>query len=796
LLITGEYMNYSHRPAPYRTSLLCSILAVFLALIFPAAAFAQSAQSDAASWEEMIKREKIALNSLEANVRIYIAAQPERIGKIHEKTQQLNQELMRLSITYNMLEPNPIEMRDILRQMAILGEQGATMVAPINEEHKAISELRKTLAGHQAEYESLAREESLQEARQAAAAHAVDIKKAIALLSAAAGIADIIPNAVEEFTVRLESRKKLVENDLRTAWKRYYLFPPTSTFFAASTWKTLSVITINLSGFWHYWLIPYTQNRAVIGKTLGRTFLCAAGMIVLFLAVFVHIRRKYRPIPAGRFLVFGIYTAFGVPLMVLGTATGTGILATVSFIAEIVLAAGLVSLGWKLRKIFGDGLVYRHNPLWPAWCMFAAGTVAQVVHTPTIIYSLPMALIFMIAGIYSFFMKKADQNDLDKRLFLVNSWFSLAFIVLTFFGLCGIAVLAATAWFAVAVNVELWSGLAGWMKRTIEAGMQNMTTARRIATGALFPMVFLGLFSVTIIWIILYIGGTPLLNDMIRWHLNVGYVSLNIPMLIVVIAVLVITRSLVIVVNTLITLIATRLGGGGLLREGVIKSLHAIATYVIWSLSILLSLKLVGVSVTHLAIVAGGLSIGAGFGLQELIKNFFSGLILLFGRSIHPGDEIQLGDIRGTVIRVNIRNTIMQTNEDSTIFIPNSDLINKNIVNWTYRDPKGRAEIAVAVAYGSSTELVRDVLIRCAELNPGVLGDPPPYVLFWDFGDNALAFRLRFWIRRPVQMRDKIASAIRFEVEKAFRENNIEMAYPQQDVHIRSAEGLEPYLKP
>jgi small-conductance mechanosensitive channel len=744
----------------------------------------------------MIRREKVALDTLQMNVKKYIADQPERIGKMHEKTQQLNQELMRLSITYNMLEANPIEMRDILRQMVILKEQAATMVAPINEEHRSIIDLKKTLAGHQAEYESLAREESLQEARKAAAGHAEDIKKAIALLSTAAGIVDIIPNAIEEFSVRLEPRKKLLENDLRGAWKKYYLFPPTSTFFTAGTWESLRLVAINLSGFWHYWLIPYTQNSAVIGKALGRTFLCAAGMIALFLAIFVHIRRKYHSIAAGRFLVFGVYTAFGLPLMVLGTTTSTGILAVTSFIAEIVLAAGLVSLGWNLRKIFGDGLVYRHNPLWPAWWMFAAGTVVEVIHTPAIVYSLPMALIFVIAGIYSFFMKKRDENDLDKRLFLINSWFSLAFIVLALFGWCSIAILAATAWFAVAVNVELWSGLAGGMKRTIEAGRQGMTTARRLAIGVLFPMVFLSLFSVTVIWIILYVGGTPLLNDMMRWHLNLGYLSLNIPMLIVVIAVLVITRSLVIMVNTLITFIATRLGRGGLLAEGVIKSLHAIATYVIWSLSILLSLKLVGVSVTHLAIVAGGLSIGAGFGLQELIKNFFSGLILLFGRSIHPGDEIQLENIRGTVIRVNIRNTIMQTNEDSTIFIPNSDLINKNIVNWTYRDPKGRVEIAVAVAYGSSTEQVRDVLIRCAEMNPGVLKDPPPYVLFWDFGENALAFRLRFWIRRPVQMRDKIASAIRFEVEKAFRENNIEMAYPQQDIHIRSAEGLEPYLKP
>lgn len=771
------------------------MITILLPVITPAAGLGQSMQSDAASWEEMIKREKIAINSLSTNVKTYIAAQPERMGKIHEKTQQFNQELLRLSITYNMVEANPVEMRDTLRQMIILQEQAATMVSPINEEYKAIMDLKKTLANHQAEYENLSRQDSLQEARKAAADHAVDIKKAIALLSTAAEIIDIIPNAVEEFSVRLESKKKSVENDLRAAWKKYYLFPPTSTFFVANTWKTLREVVVNMSGFWDYWLIPYIQNSGVIGRTLARTSLYAAGMIGLILVIFLRIRRKYPAVPARRFLVFGIYTSIGLPLMVLGTTTAMGILAPVSFIAEIVLAAGLVSLGWNLRKVFAAGPIYRHNPLWPVWLMFAAGTTVEVCHTPTIIYSLPMVLIFMISGAWSFFMKKGEQNDLDKRLFLVNFWLSIIFIALALLGWCAIALLAATAWFAVAVNVELWSGLAGWMRKMIEAGKENMTTARRLAVGVVFPMIFLGLFSVTAVWIILYIGGTPLRDDIMHWHLNIGYLSLNVPMLVVIIAIVVITRSLVIAVNTVITFIAARLGSGGLLQEGVIKSLHAIASYVTWSLSILVSLKLIGVSVTHLAIVAGGLSIGAGFGLQELIKNFFSGLILLFGRSIHPGDEIQLENIRGTVIRVNIRNTIMQTNDDSTIFIPNSDLINKNIVNWTYRDPKGRAEIAVAVAYGSNTELVRDILIRCADSNPGILKDPEPYVLFWDFGDNALAFRLRYWIRRPVQMRDKIASAIRFEVEKAFRENNIEMAYPQQDIHIRSAEGLGPYLK-
>jgi small-conductance mechanosensitive channel len=183
-----------------------------------------------------------------------------------------------------------------------------------------------------------------------------------------------------------------------------------------------------------------------------------------------------------------------------------------------------------------------------------------------------------------------------------------------------------------------------------------------------------------------------------------------------------------------------------------------------------------------------------GFALQDLIKNFVSGLILLFGRSIHPGDEIQIEDVHGRVKRINIRSTVVQTNADSTIFLPNSDLVSKKIVNWTHKDPRGRAEIVVGVAYGSDTNLINDLLVQCALSNPDVLREPPPFVLFNEFGDNALILHLRFWIMHVVLARDRVSSQIRFDIDRVFKERGIEIAYPQRDIHIRSAEGLNGYL--
>jgi potassium-dependent mechanosensitive channel len=770
---------------------------VFLILAFSfSAAFAEV---KGPSWDEMIKREKFAIDSTHRDIGVYIAQQPERIKKIEEITQHLNQEFMRLSIAFNMFDGNPVEMRNVLHQMMLVRDQGFAVIAPIKEETRNIDNLKKLLGIHLAEYNRLAHDPSIPEINTSAAEHASQIKHTAAVLDTAISILEIVPNGMEQLLARLEPRKAAIEHDLRETWKKYYIVSPSAGFFGVDAWKAARKVFRNWQGFFTYWFIPYTESLR--GIVISVVTACIAGMALWVCLIFciLRLRKKYptSSIP-GNFFVCAAYFAFGLPFLITGATTSIGPLSALTFVAEILLAAGLASLGWNLRRLLAnEPVMHRHNPLWTYWGIFSLGVILQLFHVPVILFSPLMILVFIVSAIYSFIIRKKNQNLLDKRINLINAWLSLVLCIITFVGWGALAILAATIWFALILNAELVIAFANSLKKLRTAGVPgNLKPAGSLIQGVAFPILFLGLFAVTILWIFLYIGGLPLVYQIIGWRVNIGYISLNIPMIIVVLAILFVTRPVVILVNASISFISNRLSGSGILREGVVKSLHAISAYVIWSLFILVSLKLLGVNVTHLAIVAGGLSIGAGFGLQELIKNSFSGLVLLFGRSIHPGDEIQLENIRGTVIRVNIRNTIMQTNDDSTIFIPNSDLVNKNIVNWTYRDPRGRAEIAVAVAYGSNTERIREILVDCASGHPGVLEEPLPYVLFWDFGENALAFRLRFWIRRPVQTRDKISSAIRFAIEKAFKEENIEMAFPQQDVHIRTADGLKPYFKP
>jgi len=206
-------------------------------------------------------------------------------------------------------------------------------------------------------------------------------------------------------------------------------------------------------------------------------------------------------------------------------------------------------------------------------------------------------------------------------------------------------------------------------------------------------------------------------------------------------------------------------------------------------------LFLLGFNFTSLAVVAGGLSVGIGFGLQSMVNNFFSGLILIFGRSIVPGDTILLEGAPAVVGRVGIRNTMVTSRDNATFIVPNSELISRLLVNFSHKDPKVRRKIHVGVAYGSDMELVRSLLLKAAREHPEVLNKPPANALFILFGESAFNFELQFWID-DVKRDDSVLSDLRFRIDELFREQGVEIAYPQTDVHLRSARALKDNTPP
>jgi small-conductance mechanosensitive channel len=210
--------------------------------------------------------------------------------------------------------------------------------------------------------------------------------------------------------------------------------------------------------------------------------------------------------------------------------------------------------------------------------------------------------------------------------------------------------------------------------------------------------------------------------------------------------------------------------------------------YTILVIGFFVALETVGLSLSSLAIVAGFLSVGIGFGLQNIASNFISGLILLFERPIKVGDMVTVDDNIGTIQSINLRATEVKTVDNIDIIIPNSAFVEQNVTNWSHGEEKIRLRCPFGVAYGSDTELVKEVAEQVARNHEEVLDDPEPACLFQGFGDSALNFELRFWVSSP-RKRAKILSEINFDLDEVCRGEGIEMPYPQRDLHIRSNEA-------
>lgn len=219
------------------------------------------------------------------------------------------------------------------------------------------------------------------------------------------------------------------------------------------------------------------------------------------------------------------------------------------------------------------------------------------------------------------------------------------------------------------------------------------------------------------------------------------------------------------------------------LDTGVQDSLSSGFGYVGLVIAGALAVSVAGFDLSNIALIAGALSVGIGFGLQNVVNNFVSGIILLIERPVKVGDWVVIGGNEGLIRRINVRATEIQTFQRASVIIPNADIISSAVTNWTHKDRQGRVEITVGVAYGSDTALVEKILLECAAQHQNVLDYPAPFVLFQDFGASSLDFDLRCYTA-DVNSRIRIASSLRFAIDRRFREEGIVIPFPQRVVHL------------
>jgi potassium-dependent mechanosensitive channel len=215
----------------------------------------------------------------------------------------------------------------------------------------------------------------------------------------------------------------------------------------------------------------------------------------------------------------------------------------------------------------------------------------------------------------------------------------------------------------------------------------------------------------------------------------------------------------------------------------------------LFSIAILMAMSSIGIDITALAVFTGALGVGVGFGMQAMVSNFIAGVILLVERSLKIGDFVELtSGVRGEVREINIRNAVITTNDNIDIIVPNSEFVNGQVTNWTFREASRRLRVPFGVAYGSDKERVRVAGLEAATaVTHTLLGHPArePQVWLVGFGDSSLNFELVVWLTAEAVKRPAaVNAAYCWELETALSRHGIELPFPQRDLHIRSAEPL------
>ncbi|MEM1370293.1 MAG: cyclic nucleotide-binding domain-containing protein [Cyanobacteria bacterium P01_H01_bin.15] len=221
------------------------------------------------------------------------------------------------------------------------------------------------------------------------------------------------------------------------------------------------------------------------------------------------------------------------------------------------------------------------------------------------------------------------------------------------------------------------------------------------------------------------------------------------------------------------------------------EAIASLIAYSFGALSLVVILQTTGFNLSSLAVIAGGLGVGIGFGLQELTKNFVSGLTLLLERNVKAGDFIEFDGLEGYVDEISTRSTVILTRDGLHVIVPNNQLVENRLINWTFENSAVRIHIPVTVAYGSDSVLVTEALLKAAYQESSALLEPAPQVIFIGFGDSALQFELWVWIKQA-DLKSLIRSSLNFSLEYHLRQYQLSIPFPQRDLWIRNPEAFQP----
>ena len=545
-----------------------------------------------------------------------------------------------------------------------------------------------------------------------------------------------------------------------------------SRFFVLRGWIVLIQGLVSL-----FVIISTYRNRALLKESTRWGFLAE------------------RPVSAGLFLGYIttalIYDYQGAP------AFYRQALSMLGGLCFARLVGALMKISWKRQFVYGLMIVLIVN------------TLMEMLSLPLPVLRLFTFLTALIALVFCWRWAKERDSRQDSRLYplalRVGALFFALIMIMELWGqepmpsyllISLMRSMAAILLFLLSMHmirggVE-WLFHAYHLRHTIDLSRKTDALVRRVAP--LFELAIWGLVlipAILVIW-----GAFKNVEEATQGVLNLGFTfgTQRIRVSSVLIAAAVVYGSFLLswmLQNLLMDRMLLKRG----VERGVQVSIKRLVHYVLISLGFLLAISMLGFEITKLTIMLSALGVGIGFGLQDVVNNFVSGLILLFERPVRVGDYIELGGNWCEIKKIGLRSTAVQTFDQADVIIPNADLVTNQVTNWTLSNRRTRLIIPVGVAYGSDVPVVIETLKACADGCSTVVESPAPQVLFLRFGESTLDFELRVWIL-DVDQKLMIQSELHQEIDRKFRDAKIEIAFPQRDVHLHSGDESVILRKP
>ncbi|MDR1397772.1 MAG: mechanosensitive ion channel [Desulfarculales bacterium] len=452
----------------------------------------------------------------------------------------------------------------------------------------------------------------------------------------------------------------------------------------------------------------------------------------------------------------------------------------------LIIVWGISQLSWRLRQAATGNLDDHPSPLARLYLPAALGVLLLYSDiNPRILSWLWITVMLVFSGLFFCVGRKIKVRSsfiVENISYKGALFFTIVSLLMSLGGYARLAVLLFMFLFALVNIMTLGSAISAlasmFSDRLFVKYEKPVRNALAHAVGIPASWIFSLLCTVPWLWAVP--GASYIFEYVLSTRYEIGDASVDLSRILLIAVMFFLCRSFIHLGKTSLAQLPNRMPH---MEKGVIPPLQHMLGYILWAVLAILILGIVGVDLTSLAVVAGGLSVGIGFGLQNLFSNLISGIMLIFGRTVLIGDYVSVGGVEGTVKAIQIRSLVIETLDKAMVFVPNSTIMAGQFINWTRNNLIVRKSVSVGVAYGTDTGTVSNLLLEIAAGHERVLKEPAPFVLFEKFADSSLDFTLYIYVD-DFSSGGGTASDLRHKINRIFMEKNIDIAFPQLDVHL------------